>query len=71
MEKELEVPNFFIEMFEKFFGKKANALMSAVMFCLSSDGAELIEAIIKAFSSPKGKLFLQQVQKMKDEKNTE
>jgi len=61
------VANFFIELFRKIFGKDANAVMSGAMFIVSSDGRELFSSIKKALGSEKGKILIEQLQKLNEE----
>jgi RNase P protein component len=64
-------PSFFIQLFTKLFGEKANLFMSIFMFSQSETGKDLIFVIKKSFETPEGKELKRELMElMKDEENT-
>ena len=51
---EKSIPTFFIDLFSKIFGEKANLVMSIFMFSQSASGKKLISDIGEAFRDSRG-----------------
>lgn len=68
--EEKGIPNFFITLFTKIFGEKANLVMSIFMFSQSPPGKKLMIDIKEAFDTPEGKELLKELIAMcKEEPN--
>jgi len=66
---ELKFPDFFITLFTKIFGQKANLAISIFMFSQSLPGKKLTEDIKIAFTSPEGKRLLLEIKNALEEKS--
>lgn len=66
---ELKSPDFFISLFTKIFGQRANLAMSIFMFSQSAPGKKLAEDIKTALATPEGKGLLAEISKMLEEKS--
>jgi hypothetical protein len=66
---EKSIPTFFIDLFSKIFGEKANLVMSIFMFSQSASGKKLISDIGEAFKTPEGKELLKEVADLMKEKS--
>ena len=58
---EKKIPNFFIDLFTKIFGEKANLMMSLIMFSQSEPGKRLMEDIGGALETPEGRELLREL----------
>jgi len=58
---EKKIPIFFIDLFTKIFGEKANLMMSLIMFARSESGKRLMEDIRESFEQPEGKELLREL----------
>ena len=64
---DLKVPSFFIDLFKKIFGERANLVMCIFMFMLTAPGGELMRQIGIALDSAEGKrLMSETVQVLKE-----
>jgi type II secretory pathway component PulF len=57
-------PRNWIWIFEKIFGKDANAVFSTGMFLISEEGRTMLKAIKTAAKTDKGKILIEQIEKI-------
>lgn len=63
-EGDAQFPKNFIWFFEKIFGTEANAYVALGMFLLCQEGKKLKDAFKNAMNSEKGKLLMEQLNKL-------
>jgi hypothetical protein len=59
---ELAIPDFFIGIFKKIFGEKANLMMCLLMFTQTDGGKKLIDQLSLSLDTPEGKKLLEEIQ---------
>jgi hypothetical protein len=59
---ELAIPDFFISVFKKIFGEKANLMMCLLMFTKTEGGKKLMDQFSSSLDTPEGQKLLEEIQ---------
>ena len=58
---ELAIPDFFISLFKKIFGERANLVMCLFMFTQTDAGKGLLNEFSSALDTPEGQKLLEEM----------